>query len=73
VHEIEAIRTHLNKGGVLGPAKFQDEIEAILQRRTKITPLCLASPATGLSSQAALFQPRHNMMTQYRSSDKKAT
>ncbi|MGR8953686.1 MAG: transposase [Gammaproteobacteria bacterium] len=38
-HEIEAIRTHLNKGCVLASAKFQDEIEAILQRRTKIVPL----------------------------------
>ncbi len=38
-HEIEAIRTHLNKGCVLGSTKFQDETETILQRRTKIAPL----------------------------------
>jgi putative transposase len=37
-HNIEAIRSHLNKDCALGSSKFQDEIEAVLGRCAKITP-----------------------------------
>ncbi|WP_267313376.1 transposase [Methylococcus geothermalis] len=36
--DLEAIRTHLNKGCALGASKFQDEIEAMAGRRAKIVP-----------------------------------
>jgi hypothetical protein len=38
VSDLEAIRAYLNKDYALGSSKFQDEIETILGRRTKIVP-----------------------------------
>ncbi len=35
-HDIAAIRMHLNKDCALGSGKFQDEIERIFGRRTRI-------------------------------------
>ncbi len=36
--DLEAIRSHLNKDSVLGSSNFQNEIESVLGRRTKIVP-----------------------------------
>ncbi len=36
--DLQAIRDHVNKGRVLGVARFQEEIEAMLKRRVKILP-----------------------------------
>ncbi len=34
--DVQAIRGHVNKGWVVGSARFQDELEAMLKRRVTI-------------------------------------